>query len=174
MIRDTFCSKYTHTPLPALSLATWVLGRQSNTEYTCMIHTSIVHLRTRTCMRVAGGVAGKCPSKEEQTKKKGTGESGRHRRHTPAHARGDSANILYATHERAHLLDLAELLVDAVVVVLHIHRRCEYLVLEFLGKAMQAPVLREQQIKEGERERERERQREEHKKIMRQRDRRWG
>lgn len=40
-----------------------------------------------------------------------------------------------------HLLNLAELLVDTVVVVLHVHRRREYLVLEFLGEPVQAPVL---------------------------------
>lgn len=47
------------------------------------------------------------------------------------------------TSQKAHLLNLAELLVDAVVVVFHVHCRREYLVLEFLGESMQAPVLDE-------------------------------
>lgn len=52
--------------------------------------------------------------------------------------------IVRCPTSHTRLLDLAQLLVDAVVVVLHVHRRCEYLVLELLGKAKQAPVLLQQ------------------------------
>lgn len=55
------------------------------------------------------------------------------------------ALVLYVGHLKtfSNLLDLAELLVDAVVIILHVHCRREYLVLEFLGESMQAPVLHE-------------------------------
>lgn len=41
----------------------------------------------------------------------------------------------------AHLLDLAELLVDAIIVVLDVHGCGEDLALELCGKAVEAPVL---------------------------------